>query len=581
MRTRRHRFSRAAVMTAAVLLNAAAAFSQNPMPSLLGWKAGVLASSFRNATLFEALDLAAPMGVKFIEGYAEQRVSADIPKNLNWDLTDAELTAVRQKMQSRGIGMPVYYTRNIPADPENAARLARFLKALGVDTIVAEPEPASLAALDKLANEFGFNLAIHNHTRQSSPVYWEPKNVMAALDGRSKRMGVCADIGAWMREGIKPVEGLRIVKDRLLSVHLHDPNDFGAKGQDAVLGNGKAGIVEFVREIHNLGLKPVMLTVEYSPRTPNAVNEIAQSHVFLLSKTIAPIVGKMMDETSKKTPIRRNVSAEERELITKAAPKTAPAKAKKPRKLLVVDLQAAYGGHRSIPHANLAVELMAKNTGAFEAIFDNDLANLRYDKLRQFDALYLNNTVGPILNAPDLREGLLRYVREGGGLAGNHGTSRTSLDWPEFAELLGAHSGPHGDGNEKAAVKLDDPHSPINAAFGGKPFEFTDEYFRFPNPPYSREKLRILLSFDTARMDMKQGRICSNCARADNDYPISWIRSYGKGRVFFSSFGNAPAVFWSAPILEHFLAGFQFVLGDLEADTTPSAKLAAHKATGR
>jgi len=86
-------------------------------------------------------------------------------------------------------------------------------------------------------------------------------------------------------------------------------------------------------------------------------------------------------------------------------PKTAPAQPKKPRKLLVVDLQAAYGGHGSLPYSNVAYQAMGKQTGAYEPVFNNDLANLRYDKLRQYDALFLNNTVGPIFDATEVREG--------------------------------------------------------------------------------------------------------------------------------------------------------------------------------
>jgi len=82
------------------------------------------------------------------------------------------------------------------------------------------------------------------------------------------------------------------------------------------------------------------------------------------------------------------------------------------------------------------------------------------------------------------------------------------------------------------------------------------------------------LSFDVEKTDMNQGRECKNCFRADNDYAISWIRSYDKGRVFYCSLGHNPDAFWTPVILQHFLAGFQFALGDLEADTTPSAKLA-------
>ena len=62
--------------------------------------------------------------------------------------------------------------------------------------------------------------------------------------------------------------------------------------------------------------------------------------------------------------------------------------------------------------------------------------------------------------------------------------------------------------------------------------------------------------------------------RPDNDYGMVWIRSYGKGRVFNIGLGHRPE-FYEAPKMQQMMfAGIQFVLGDLEADTTPSAKLA-------
>ena len=64
---------------------------------------------------------------------------------------------------------------------------------------------------------------------------------------------------------------------------------------------------------------------------------------------------------------------------------------------------------------------------------------------------------------------------------------------------------------------------------------------------------------------MNQGRCTSNCVSPDGIYAVSWIRTYGKGRVFYSSLGHSPRVFWDARILQHFLAGIQFALGDLTA----------------
>jgi type 1 glutamine amidotransferase len=222
----------------------------------------------------------------------------------------------------------------------------------------------------------------------------------------------------------------------------------------------------------------------------------------------------------------------------------------------------------------MAIELFAKATGAYEAVFSNDLENFKYDRIRTFDAVFLNNTVGQIFVDPEIRAGLSRFVREGGGLAGYHGTSHASMDWAEFGQMLGAVEGSHREPTEIATVKIDDPTSPLVAAFGGRSFVHQDEFYRFVEPPLSRDKVRVLMSIDIEQTDLNQGRGCGRpCVRPDADYALSWIHSYGKGRVFFTALGHTPAFFTVPNLSDFFFRGIQFVLGDLEADTTPSAKL--------
>jgi type 1 glutamine amidotransferase len=75
---------------------------------------------------------------------------------------------------------------------------------------------------------------------------------------------------------------------------------------------------------------------------------------------------------------------------------------------------------------------------------------------------------------------------------------------------------------------------------------------------------------------MNQGQVFvpgSNVARPDADYAVSWIRNYGKGRVFFCILGHNPTLFKTPALAQYFLAGIQFILGDLDADATPSARL--------
>ena len=275
------------------------------------------------------------------------------------------------------------------------------------------------------------------------------------------------------------------------------------------------------------------------------------------------------------------ISPAERENIVNAVPKTAPATPRKPRKLLVVTLNVWDGkqrlGHVSINYGNFAIEQMGKITGAYETIFSNDISVFTPESLKQFDAVCFNNTVGVLFEDAKLKKSLLDFIRSGKGFIGLHAAGATFVQWPrydqwpEFGEMLGGYeNGGHPwKPDETITLKLDDPTHPVNSAFKGKGFEINDEVFQFQKP-YSRDKLRILLSIDTDKTDMSPERRILPERRADKDLAISWVRSYGKGRVFYSSLGHNKHIFWNKPVLEHFLAGIQFALGDLDASTTPS-----------
>lgn len=265
---------------------------------------------------------------------------------------------------------------------------------------------------------------------------------------------------------------------------------------------------------------------------------------------------------------RREVSPEDRAKIEAALPAKAPATPGKPRKLLVFDRQVNYGGHASIPHANLAMQLMGERTGAFTATHSSEPGALAPANLEQYDAIYLNNTVGDIFDTPEIRAGFVAFVTRGGGVVGNHGTSVASPKWTEFGEILGGAGASHREPTEKATINVEDPTHPVTRAFDGTPFEFVDEFYRV-GAPYSRDKVRVLLSLDPILTDMMQGRCFGRCLRDDNDYPLAWIRQHGKGRVFYTSLGHHPDVFWDPRVLAMFLAGTQYALGDLEADATP------------
>ena len=252
---------------------------------------------------------------------------------------------------------------------------------------------------------------------------------------------------------------------------------------------------------------------------------------------------------------------EQRQLIERAVPQKAPAAPKRPRKLLVVTLQVRDGqvrsrGHAAITYGNLAMELMGKRTGAFEAVFSNDTSVFRPENLKAFDAICFNNTVGVLTEDAALRQSLLDFVSNGKGIVGFHAAAATFCQYPrydqfpQFGEMLGGfeNGGHPWKQDETITIKVEDAKSPINAAFAGKGFDIKDEVFQFQDH-YSREKMHVLLSIDTDKTDMNPARHFLPDRFADRDFAMSWIKRHGKGRVFYSSFGHNADLFWNSAIL--------------------------------
>ena len=538
--------------------------------NLLGLRVGFAAGAFGPISFSEAAAKADALGTGFLEASSSQKVSTGIPKSLDYNLSADEVTAVKNRLAELRLRLVAYRADVIPTDESSRRRLFAFAKAVDIETIVTSAAPEDLPDLDKLAGEFGVNVAFEAS---------DPKDLVSSLDGLSSRIGLSVDTTAWAQAGIKPTDGLRLVNGRLLSLGL--PDD-GAGMEPLLLELAKLNPPPPPPPVTcgdcagpRVPVRPLFVTIGTSGAATEAFDKAAR-----------PAEGYQVVQISKMTPISDgqpgspsagspNVSdggipTLDRWMIRDSSPRQALVKPKKARKLLVIDL-CPQGGfyHRTIPYANLALQLMAKNTGAFEPVFNNDLDNLKYPKIKEYDAVFLNSVVGPVFSDPDVINGLIRYVREGGGLAAIHGSTFASPDVPEYGELLGATTAPHR-AFEAAMLKIDDPNSPLTKQFEGHDIAYVDELYHFPpSGPYSREKLHVLMSIDLAKSGPPPPAMA---VRPDNDYGLVWIRSYGKGRVFNCALGHTVLLFGTPQMAQMVLGGIQFVLGDLEADATPSAE---------
>ena len=525
---------------------------------LLGWKIGLRTEAFPGKYLADALDKIDGLGLGDVELSSSQKFDIESPKNVDTRLYPDEVRAVTDKLIGMNLNAVAYHAPSIGSDEKSIRSVLDLAQMLKTTVLIVDQMPGDLPLLDRLAGESKLKVAICG----------DPKTTLVAVAPYSN-LGVCGDTADWLEHGVQPADAVAQLKEKLLVLNLRDRNSRGKEGHDVPPGTGVADIGKVLLAMYRLQIKPSLLTISSPAGTLEKAMET-------FDEALRPVMTDCVDGISRTAAIRTpaNLALDDRTEIEAALPKQAVVKPKKTRRLLVLDLNVAYGGHRSIPAENFALEQMGKQTGAYETVFDNNLDNLKYPHIKQYDAIFLNNTVGMIFVDPEVRDGLTRFVREGGGLAGNHGTSHASMDWPAFSDMIGVRRGVHRANTEQLWVKITDPHSVLTKTFQGKEFLYEDEYFRFPNPPYSRTKLHELLSIDVEKSNMNQGVVHvpgSSVARADEDYAVGWIKSYGRGRVFFSILGHNPTLFKSPELAQFFLSGIQFILGDLDADTTPSA----------
>jgi len=248
------------------------------------------------------------------------------------------------------------------------------------------------------------------------------------------------------------------------------------------------------------------------------------------------------------------ISSAEIQKIEKAVPTKATVRPQRPRKLLVFNRGRGYV-HSAIAYGAKAIEIMGKKTGAFEVVHSEDASAFEPENLRQFDAVCLNNCNRmDFFRDASLRRSLLNFVKSGKGLFGIHAATTNfsskppigSVDWPQAAEMIGGvFVGHPWAAGGTWAVKIDKPNHPLTAAFKGKGFKISDEIYltRFAD----LGSLQVLLSLDFSDQATRKAD-----PKADN-VPISWIRTYGKGRVFYCSLGHNHHVFWNPAILKHYL----------------------------
>jgi len=266
----------------------------------------------------------------------------------------------------------------------------------------------------------------------------------------------------------------------------------------------------------------------------------------------------------------------------------APAKPRFPtaakKRVLVFSLHTGYK-HWVIPHAEEMVRILGAKSGAFEVVASKDIAEFEPDRLRQYQAVVLNNTCSKgdfrdlfldVLRdraqgqleaqkqqAARLEKSLLQYVEGGGGLLVMHGGVTMLNNSREFSRLLGASFDYHPP-QQRFTVRVEDRGHPLTAAFTAGEFAHVDEPYFYKNA-YADLDFRPLLSFRNAEIQKQR----KGQEKTDGTTYVAWIRAQGRGKVMYASPSHNAQSFENPQLLQFFLDGMQYVVGDVPCDDSP------------
>jgi sugar phosphate isomerase/epimerase len=261
----------------------------------LGWQLAIHAYTFRKFSIFECIDKTAALGFKYMS--LSGSVSLNGSNSVTTvNLSDKDAQAIKQAAAAKGLTLVNIGVVKLPPDEAESRKVFEFAKKMGIDTLVAEPEPAALDTVEKLCKEYNIKVAFHNHPKPSR--YWNPDTVLEAVKDRTPLMGSCADTGHWLRSGLDPVECLKKLDGRVITLHFKDlvpddsktPDDAAAKKKNKKkseskamhdvpwgtgVGNIKAQMAELKRQ-HFHGA----FCVEYEYHWEDSMPEIAECKKF-------------------------------------------------------------------------------------------------------------------------------------------------------------------------------------------------------------------------------------------------------------------------------------------------------------
>lgn len=256
---------------------------------------------------------------------------------------------------------------------------------------------------------------------------------------------------------------------------------------------------------------------------------------------------------------------------------------RKRRILAIGDVHRKIYQHDAVSHALATIERLGYESGLFDTYIRTDVQlvtkhpiqfaennavpdannnSVNYKTLNDFDAIVFYG-IGELELSDQQKADLLSFIHDDGkGFVGVHTAITAFYTWPAYGAMIGGYFDDHPWTVFNAPVIVEDPDFPAMKAFP-KAFTARDEIYQVKD--FSRDRVRVLARLEAGKLDLNNPRV----HRKDEDFPVAWARKYGKGRVFYSTFGHTLESWDDRRMQTMWLEAIKWAMGLTNADVTP------------
>ena len=239
----------------------------------------VQAYTFRDRSFVETVETAKRLGIQNIEMYGGQKLGGDMEGNTDYNnITPESVKKLKKFIDDAGVKVVSYGVTNAK-DEEQWAKLNELADAIGIKTIQIEmtEDRKKFDLAEKMAEKYDLTIAIHNHSQECG----KPEGVQKQLEGRGLRIGAGSDIGHWMRAGVTPLDGVKLLKGKFVTMHLVDVEKIVTDGKSRAVpyGTGAGNLKGVMDELKAQGFKGYV-TLEYEHMSPDLEKEVGECVVW-------------------------------------------------------------------------------------------------------------------------------------------------------------------------------------------------------------------------------------------------------------------------------------------------------------